>query len=143
MRSNATPAHAICAATFNRWGHSTPEELAALGQAIINMATGQSQVIRGFITNAQPYEPVTFPVHAAPKVSIVIPVHNKFATTYTCLASIAAAQCKATYEVIVVDDGSKDETLKIKDIVSNVKVVPKALWAPATPAAPQPAASTW
>ncbi len=102
---------------------STPEELAALGQAIINMATGQSQVIRGFVTNAQPYEPVTFPVHAAPKVSIVIPVHNKFATTYTCLASIAAAQCKATYEVIVVDDGSKDETLKIKDIVSNVKVV--------------------
>jgi len=102
---------------------TTPEELAVVSQAVINMALGQEQVIRGFLTSVQPYEHITLPQHAAPKVSIVIPVHNKFATTYTCLASIAAAQCEATYEVIVVDDGSKDETLDIQDIVSNLTIV--------------------
>lgn len=101
----------------------SPEALAELKQAVLNMALGQEQVIRGFTAPLQTYDPIIFPVWEAPKVSIVIPVHNKFATTYTCLASLAAAQCRASYEVIVVDDGSSDETEDIQTLVQNITVV--------------------
>lgn len=101
----------------------TPAELSAIGQAVIAMSQGQDQVIRGFTAPVQNFLPIAFPKVAEPDVSIVIPVHNKFATTYNCLASIAAAQCQASYEVIVVDDGSKDETLKLAEIAPNVTIV--------------------
>jgi GT2 family glycosyltransferase len=43
-------------------------------------------------------------------VSIVIPVYNHLRDTLACLQSIKASSPGPTYEVIVVDDGSSDET---------------------------------
>ena len=57
------------------------------------------------------YSQITLARHARPKVSIVIPVHNKFELTYNCISSINDALTKATFEIIVVDDASSDETL--------------------------------
>ena len=58
-----------------------------------------------------------------PKVSIVIPVHNKIELTYHCLASLILADNEATFEVIVVDDKSSDKTKKITEIVHNTRYV--------------------
>jgi GT2 family glycosyltransferase/glycosyltransferase involved in cell wall biosynthesis len=48
-----------------------------------------------------------------PEVSIVIPVYNKIDFTIQCLESIVRFTHGATYEVIVVDDCSTDETPRV------------------------------
>jgi GT2 family glycosyltransferase len=66
--------------------------------------------------------PLCFPVIAAPKVSIVIPVHNKVAVTHNCLAALILAYNRTSFEVIVVDDGSTDATRDIGKLVSGITV---------------------
>lgn len=44
------------------------------------------------------------------RVSVVIPVFNRWALTRACLDAIAAAPLDSHAEIIVVDDGSSDET---------------------------------
>jgi GT2 family glycosyltransferase/glycosyltransferase involved in cell wall biosynthesis len=51
------------------------------------------------------------PAQGAPRASIVIPVYNHFAHTLACLRALAAHRPAASCEVIVVDDGSSDETI--------------------------------
>ncbi len=63
-------------------------------------------LLEGFETARREFEVLAFNPVEHPDVSIVIPVHNKFDVTYVCLAAILFAANKATYEVIVVDDGS-------------------------------------
>jgi GT2 family glycosyltransferase len=45
-----------------------------------------------------------------PRVSIVIPIHGQYAVTRRCLAAIAYAPTQVPYEVVVVDDGSPDDS---------------------------------
>jgi GT2 family glycosyltransferase/glycosyltransferase involved in cell wall biosynthesis len=64
-----------------------------------------------YLPDAMPFAP--FALEAAgmtPKASIVIPVFNQFAHTLACLRALAAHPSHASFEVIVVDDGSSDET---------------------------------
>ncbi|MBN8483074.1 MAG: glycosyltransferase [Xanthomonadales bacterium] len=56
------------------------------------------------------FAPFAVPTAATPRVSIVIPVHDKFAYTAACLRSLAAHAREVAFEVIVVDDASTDET---------------------------------
>ncbi len=58
-----------------------------------------------------------------PTVSVIIPVHNKFEVTYYCLCSLRFAFNETSFEVIVVDDGSSDETSRIRECVDGIKVV--------------------
>ena len=58
-----------------------------------------------------------------PLVSIVVPVHDQFAYTHHCLASIVLNQSDIPYEVIVVDDCSSDETLELATRAPAVRVV--------------------
>jgi GT2 family glycosyltransferase len=51
-----------------------------------------------------------------PRVSVVIPAHGRFDLTHACIASIAAAGDASPFEVLLVDDGSADETV-LADIV--------------------------
>ena len=55
-------------------------------------------------------EPFDFERPEKPLVSIVIPVFNQFRYTYACLKSIAKCGDAASFEVIVVDDASDDDT---------------------------------
>jgi GT2 family glycosyltransferase/glycosyltransferase involved in cell wall biosynthesis len=50
------------------------------------------------------------PSPAAPRVSVIIPVYGELSHTLACLRSIAQHGAAATFEVIIVDDASPDDS---------------------------------
>ncbi|MFZ2235878.1 MAG: glycosyltransferase, partial [Dokdonella sp.] len=56
------------------------------------------------------FEPFTLPTSKRPRASIVIPVYNKIEYTVACLRSLVDHAGRLPFEVIVVDDGSVDDT---------------------------------
>jgi GT2 family glycosyltransferase/glycosyltransferase involved in cell wall biosynthesis len=76
----------------------------------------------GFKANKR-FPPLAFPDCASPQASIVIPAHDKFETTYHCLAALWLAECAASYEIILVDDGSTDRTREIGGLVSGLRIL--------------------
>lgn len=62
------------------------------------------------------------PVFESVTVSIIIPVHNKFDYTKRCIYSILKHSGTVTYEVIVADDASSDETLHIQELIKNTRI---------------------
>jgi len=67
-------------------------------------------------------EHVAFSFEAAPHVSIVIPVYNHLEQTIRCLHSLAAVGAFCTFEIIVVDDGSSDESAEWLRACANVRL---------------------
>ena len=57
-----------------------------------------------------PRQPLQLPVSDQPRVSIVIPMHGQYPSSRRCLAAIAYAPTAVPYELIVVDDGSPDDS---------------------------------
>ena len=70
-----------------------------------------------------PSLPVRFPSFQDVEVSIVIPVFNHCRETVACLESIARFTNGPPYEVIVVDDGSTDETAEVLPWVEGLVVL--------------------
>lgn len=68
-----------------------------------------------------PEPPKAFPVYANPDVSIVIPVYNKWLYTAGCLRSLRETPSKYSFEVIVVDDQSSDETAEYLKKTDGIK----------------------
>ncbi|TCZ84960.1 glycosyltransferase [Lysobacter sp. N42] len=60
-----------------------------------------------------PFTPFTLPSSDAPVASIVVPVYGQIAHTLTCLRAIAAHPPRTAFEVVVVDDGSPDDTARV------------------------------
>lgn len=60
----------------------------------------------------KPRQPLQLPVSHQPRVSIVIPMHGQYPSTRRCLAAIAYAPTAEPYELIVVDDGSRDDSAR-------------------------------
>lgn len=56
------------------------------------------------------YAPISIASSTTPKVSVIIPVYNQYKHTYHCLESLARLQDSTTFEVIVVNDCSTDNT---------------------------------
>lgn len=67
--------------------------------------------------------PIEFPVFETPQVSIIIPVYNQFFYTAQCLQSILNTCADLSYEVILADDNSTDDTRRITEKVKNITVV--------------------
>lgn len=68
-------------------------------------------------------EPLVFRVEDNPLVSIVIPVYDQYAYTLACLYSILRNTVGLTYEIVLADDASCDETQFIGDKVHNMIIV--------------------
>jgi GT2 family glycosyltransferase len=66
---------------------------------------------------------IHLPLHANPKVSVLIPVYEKVEYTLECLKSIADHPPKVPFEVIVMDDRSPDGSASILQQVKNLRVV--------------------
>jgi len=69
------------------------------------------------------YPRIEFNLPDQPTVSVVIPVYDKFEVTYYCLCSLLFAFNETPFEVIVVDDGSRDDTRRIHECVDGVRVL--------------------
>ena len=89
---------------------------------IADVIAAHGVVVEGY-EGRKKYPALSLPDVQSPDVTIVIPVHNKFALTYHSLAALILAYNEATYEVIVVDDCSTDETTELDKIVENVRVI--------------------
>ena len=63
-----------------------------------------------------------FPNFETPLVSIIILTYNKVEYTFQCLENIKA-HTKIPYELIIVDNGSTDETLSLIDRIKNVVAI--------------------
>ncbi len=63
-----------------------------------------------FAAPSEAFSAFAVPGSEQPRVSIIIPVHNKFAYTAACLRSLAEHADATPFEVIVVDDLSTDST---------------------------------
>jgi O-antigen biosynthesis protein len=68
------------------------------------------------------YPPIEFPLFTSPKVSIIIPVFNGWEMTYRCLLAINENTQLVSYEIIIADDASDDETKNISNLIKNLKV---------------------
>ncbi|MBD1204163.1 MAG: glycosyltransferase [Rhodobacteraceae bacterium] len=68
-------------------------------------------------------KPLRFTEVEKPDVSVVIPAHNKVKVTYAALCALLLAWNKASFEVIVVDDASTDETKSLEDLVEGITVL--------------------
>ena len=67
--------------------------------------------------------PFDFPKVLEPTVSVVIPVHNHAEFTYRCLQSLCNNSITNSFEVIVVDDCSTDETHELLGRMKGIRVV--------------------
>lgn len=65
---------------------------------------------------------VVVPTFENPKVSIVIPAYNEFQYTYDCIRTLVQNIKNVSYEIIVGDDESTDDTKNINRFIKNVKV---------------------
>ena len=81
----------------------------------------QAQRAGLYLPAPAPFAPFAVPASEAAKASIVIPVFNQFAHTLACLRALAAHPPRASVEVIVVDDGSSDETVSALPQVQGVR----------------------
>ena len=58
-----------------------------------------------------------------PRISVIIPVYGKIAYTLMCLRSIADCSIRASFEVIVVDDCSPDNTSATLQKILGIRVI--------------------
>ncbi|HAL22429.1 MAG TPA: glycosyl transferase [Stenotrophomonas sp.] len=63
-----------------------------------------------YLPAAQAFAPFSVPSSDAPQVSVVIPVYNHVQHTLACLRALAAHPPAVPCEILVVDDGSSDQT---------------------------------
>ena len=67
------------------------------------------------------FAPFAVATSDAPVASIVIPVYDQFAHTLACLRALAAHPPAMAFEVIVVDDGCRDETIDALPQIAGVR----------------------
>lgn len=68
-------------------------------------------------------QPLCFIERERPQVSIIIPVYNQVEYTYNCLRSIQETCRGLSYEVILADDNSTDDTKRLNEKVEGLRIV--------------------
>lgn len=67
--------------------------------------------------------PVVLRTSTSPLLSVIVPVHGKWAYTRACLASIQAHRPAVPFEVLVVDDASPDQTAALVTACPGVRLI--------------------
>ena len=94
---------------------ATPaSDMAQLSHALVALEAGHERA---------ELKPLSFPVHDAPQVSVIIPAHDKVGVTYLALCGLLLAHNDTPFEVIVVDDASTDDTARLEEIVAGITVI--------------------
>lgn len=88
---------------------------------VIDLTTTHKVLVEGYEGRTR-YPKFNLPKWDKPEVSIIVPAYNKFELTYHCIASIALAYNKTSYEVILADDCSTDETSFAEEIIGNLVI---------------------
>ena len=91
------------------------------GNTAENLLQVHSIVVEGY-EGREKYPNFSLPKFDVPEVSIIVPAYNKFELTYHCIASIALAFNKTSYEVILADDCSTDDTSEAESIIENLVI---------------------
>lgn len=91
------------------------------GNTAENLLQVHSIVVEGY-EGRKKYPNFSLPKFDVPEVSIIVPAYNKFELTYHCIASIALAFNKTSYEVILADDCSTDDTSEAESIIENLVI---------------------
>lgn len=76
-----------------------------------------------FAEPAHDYPGFALPSVERPLVSVIIPVYGKIEYTYQCLRSLWSHRSRFSFEVVVVDDCSPDETAEVLERIRNLQVV--------------------
>ncbi|ETR66346.1 MAG: hypothetical protein OMM_12908 [Candidatus Magnetoglobus multicellularis str. Araruama] len=101
-----------------------------LNKEYTNYKSDQNK-INGFniITNDHNKTIITFKFHSDPLISIIIPVFNQSEYTYRCLKSIKDIGCQYSFELIVINDCSTDETKEVLNAINGIRIVHnKKIW---------------
>ncbi len=69
-----------------------------------------SQRAKLYFPAEAPFAPFAVPDSERPRASIIVPVYNQVAHTLTCLRALAEHPPLAACEILVIDDGSSDQT---------------------------------
>ena len=70
-----------------------------------------------------PFKPFALPTSDQPLVSVIIPIHGKFAYTLACLRSLVRHAPGVPFEVIVVDDASRDNSVERLGQVEGIRLL--------------------
>ncbi|MEI7526236.1 MAG: glycosyltransferase [Mariniphaga sp.] len=84
----------------------------------------QNPLLKAKIIQEKPNKILKFPpICRNPLVSIIIPVYNQWDFTYACLHSILKNSIGISYEIILADDNSTDNTKNARKLVKNINVI--------------------
>ncbi|HLV68229.1 MAG TPA: glycosyltransferase family 2 protein [Polyangiaceae bacterium] len=80
--------------------------------------TARARITRG---------PIVIATSEQPRVSIVVPVHDRLAATLACLESLARTPVKTPFELIVVDDASDASIARLLEVFRGARSVRNAV----------------
>lgn len=89
-------------------------------QRVRQLVNAHAWLSKGPQAEAQDYGSLVFPVQERPRVSVIVAACNQFHLTYHCLASLLLAPNATPFEVILVDDGSVDQTQEVERWVTGI-----------------------
>jgi GT2 family glycosyltransferase len=101
----------------------TDEQTAEAATSAAEEASSPQAPLSGSaVIDAPAPKDLVFPTTETPEVSIIIPVFNNWAFTHKCLHSLYV-HSRGSYEVIVVDNHSTDETSQQLAAISGIRVI--------------------
>ncbi len=91
-----------------------------LRQRVSKKPQSQSEELKGLLATAGP---LSFTASDSAVVTIIIPVYNNWQITENCLRSLSRQSFSVPVQILVVDDGSSDETPERLREIPGIKIV--------------------